>query len=173
MKFKSMSLIVALACTLTADARERKYVSGDGGMDYKCQANVGENEVSNIFDFHLMYDANSDKSGFEMISDENLKSGNGDLVYMVSVTQSAEGLPENPSAIVVPGCKEAITIIEMKNDTLLETYFECSADGDSGYGKIIFDTTAFAITGEITFPEGQSQLPYPIKEGTTLQLTCD
>ncbi len=174
MKFKFLSLILAFAFTfaINSEALERQYVSGDGGMDYTCQADVGENEVLNVFSFHLMYDANSGKSGFDLISDENLKSGNGDLIYRVAITQTAEGIPTEPRTLPLPGCQESIIIVEQKSETRFETYFECDADGDAGYGTLVLDTTALTITGEIHFPEGQSQLPYPIQDNTTFQLTC-
>jgi hypothetical protein len=54
----------------------------------------------------------------------------------------------------------------------MEIYFECAADGDAGFGTLVIDMNTAAITGEISFPEGQSDLNYPIPEDTTYQLDC-
>lgn len=174
MKFKALSLILALAFTLTADARERIYVPGDGGMDYNCSTQAIPGGPFFQFHFQLFWDSNTGKSGFEIISDENLKSGNGDLIYKIDVTQNGPVHPGmEQTRTTIPGCEEAIIIMEQKSETRFETYFECAADGDAGFGTIVFDTTAFVISGTITFPEGQSTLPMPIPEDTTYQLTCE
>lgn len=167
MKLKSLSLLVGLSMAVTASAAQRNYVPTDGTLDYTCTAEAAEGEVTNVFNFQMLYDTNTGKSGFELISDENLKSGNGDLVYKITVSQTPGG--EN---LAIPGCETAIIKMEEKKPEVYSTYFECDADGDAGYGTIEFNTNTFMITGEINFPEGQSSLPNPYKEDTTFKLNC-
>lgn len=151
------------------------YVNGDGTLDLICKDRNEASKPYNIFDLTLMYDDSTGKDGFDLISDENLSSGNGDVVYQIKATQFPYYGAEIPAVTQeVKGCSAAPLSMTMNEEgTAFELYFECDGDGDAGFGTITINTLTNAVEGKISFPEGQSQLLYPIVEDTDVEVRCE
>lgn len=149
-----------------------EYVEGDGTLDFVCKDTNIEAAPYNIFETTLLFDNGSGKSGFDLISDTNLASGNGDIVYKIEVRQHASAFSEEMSfPQPLKGCELAPVTISAK-ESIYEIYFECAADGDRGHGSIKLDAESGQLQGVFSFPEGQQSLRYPIVEDSTFELSC-
>ena len=172
---KNLLLLTTFAISLfSTQAQARDYVEGDGTLDFICTELDTNAKPHNIFDFTLMYDKDSGKSGFDLISDDNLAKGNGDLVYKMKMTQfpffGAEIFPVEQE---VQGCEFAPVSITQESDTVMNIYFECDADGDAGYGNLTMNLETGVVDGQVNFPEGKSSLIYPLQDDTEIPVSCD
>lgn len=170
--FIAISILFA-AQTAFATSIENEYAEGDGTLDFICTDINTEAKPHNTFNFTLKYKKNSDRQGFDIISDDNLASMNGDIVYQIDVVQ----VPFMGAEIVtltqpISGCQTAPVAIRKTSDTTMELYYECDADGDAGFGTLNLDLKDFSVTGEVNFPEGKSSLLYPIVEDSSFSVTC-
>ncbi|MCJ8278215.1 MAG: hypothetical protein HRT44_00590 [Bdellovibrionales bacterium] len=147
---------------------------GDGTLDFICTELDTNAKPHNIFDFTLMYDKDSGKSGFDLISDDNLAKGNGDLVYKMKMTQFPFfGAEIFPAVQEVQGCEFAPVSITQESDTVMNIYFECDADGDAGYGNLTMNLETGVVDGQVNFPEGKSSLIYSLQDDTEIPVSCD
>ena len=171
----ALSLLFSAQTAFAVAAPERNYVEGDGTLNLTCQDTNPEASPHNVFLLTLMYDENSENQGFDLISDDNLATGNGDLVYKMEVSQfpfvGAEILPAKQ---MVSGCEAApLTVRQSKgNENELQISFECDGDGDAGYGQVTLNLEDLTTKGNISFPEGQHDLLYPISEDTQMAVSC-
>jgi len=170
-----MSLILS-GLTLTAHAKDREYTPGDGTLDFQCKPQNESLQPYSTFSFTLLYDqiAAREKGLMALISDEGLQSGNKDLVYRIDIAQRhSQDSKDALRKMVIPGCAESLIKINQKENGDFSIYFECDSDGDLGYGNLHMSTDAFTVQGNIHFPEGQSRLPLPISDDTSISLICD
>lgn len=173
----ALAFLFSSQTAFTAEAPERNYVEGDGTLNFTCEDSNSKTSPNNKFHFTLMYDENSENQGFDLISDDNLATGNGDIVYKIEVSQQPlEDSKTLPEKQLLAGCTQAPLTIKQneENEHLIEIAFQCDGDGDAGHGQITLNTEAedINIQGDISFPEGQSDLHYPIHEDTQMSLNC-
>ena len=145
-----MKKLLILALLFGAQA-QGAWQETDGTLDFAC-GNGKEN-----FSFKAFYKQNS---------------GQLEFAYDVTVYQFPFlGSEINPFPQAIPGCQKAYMEFTETN-TGAEVYFECTADGDAGFGTITADFASAKMELNITFPEGQPTLLYPYKEDTTFTLPC-
>jgi hypothetical protein len=181
MKKLSLITLTLVSFSAVSDVREEpSYVEGDGGLSLQCEGSTKGSAQQNIFQLTALFDENSPRQGFDMISDENLASGNGDIVYQVSIAQTPhDGSEIISESEVIPGCELAPLQVTMNEEqTETHIYFECDADGDAGYGNIKIDMEDEELVnpigrGQIFFPEGQRDISSPFPEDTVLDISCN
>ncbi len=157
------------------------YDKTDGTMDFICEQDSSDQETTaigsyNYFKFNMFI-----KQGakIDIFSDDEFATGNGDVVYDISITQFPFKGAEIPAQeMPLKSCQKApvtTTTLQDNDMTFVNISFECDGDGDGGYGQLMLkqeDMFDFTITGEITFPEGSSNLFLPFKEETKIKLNC-
>ena len=110
----------------------------------------------------------------EFYSLENMQSGNGDFAVSLSVMQSEEGSED----LVVPeqlleGCQKVKSFIQEEDQSVW--YFDCAGDGDAGTGsmaRVSDGQGGDKVEAKVEFPEGKSDLSYPIANGAAFELSC-
>ena len=173
MKRFFLFFLSSLILTSFTNAADKSYVEGDGSLDFTCTQDDVNARPFNIFDLTFMYDENSPKDLFDMLADDNLGSGNGDFVYQMQMTQYPYyGAEIAPFSQTVTGCEFAPMQLTVKENGNFQIYFECDADGDAGYGEFEIDMNTFTGTGKINFPEGKSDLMFPLIEDTEVSISC-
>lgn len=169
---KNLLLLLTVALSLQVQA---KYVDGDGDFDLVCKQKDESARPYNTFQLKLMVEDSTGKNSTELLTDgTSLYSGNGDIVYEVKSVQFPSygaDTPTLPQTII--GCEAAPLSMNINaNSTAFELYFECNGDGDAGFGLIHLNIADGSVVGEISFPEGQQQLLYPLMEDTKIAVEC-
>lgn len=164
--------IVLLTALMSLQSFARNYVDGDGGLDFTCSDKNVNATPYNTFKFQMFYDSEADIGLGNF--DDVLKSGDGTVVYQVSVAQAPSFGAEATQNVVMSGCSRApLKMIPAEESLSSEIFFECDGDGDAGYGQIFMDLENDKVEGEIKFPNGKLNLQYPIEDETTIEMKCE